>query len=293
MVTWDYSGDEAFFLSAAVVLTATGLWRWFLGPMQIWRGGRGPLHRLAPWATLLATLTILYAVLQTWADPKYVVGHADYTLLFMLGGMAWTMLALWAMSVLGLSVRDDGLERDNAAAMVAICGTTAGLMLAYIFANIGGGESIWETIVPAIAASGMLLILWGIVARVSGAVEAIAIDRDVAAGWRMGGFAVACGAILGRSMAGDFESWGATWSEFVAFGWPVVLVAVVVAVLNIAWRPTPQRPRPAPLALGAVPALVLILLAGFYVMSLGRPVVKPYPPAANMNVPAERDATQR
>ena len=129
---WDFSWDEVCFFVAAAVVAAVGLWNWYapLLCVPLPRGPRRVRQRLALAAAPPLCLALLYPVLQTWADPVHVAGHLDYVLLFVAGGAAWMFVGAWCMPVLGISPRDDAVERGNPAAVAATVGAMLGVVLA-------------------------------------------------------------------------------------------------------------------------------------------------------------------
>ena len=270
---FDFSEDEWIFLIAASVGALVGAWRWYLTLMRI-----SPLNANAKSQALLvltplASLVILMLVLQTLADPVYVAGHLDYTLLFVAGGALWIFAASEAFPLMGVSALDDAMRRHNPAAAVAVSGGVLGVMLAYAGSNIGNGPTIWTTLLPALVATGVLLVLWFILELVGGEFEAITVDRDVAAGIRLAAFLVCAGAILGRAMAGDWFDWNGTFSEFVVLGWPAALLVPAMTIMNRRYAPTPVTPHPDSAKCGITPALVLIVLTTAYLVYVGTPVV--------------------
>src|SRR5688572_15559938 len=266
---FDFSEDEWVFLFAACVGALFGAWRWYLTLMRI-----SPLNADSKSQALLlfsplATLLLLLLVLQTLADPVYVAGHLDYTLLFLAGGALWIFVASEAFPLMGVSVLDDAMRRHNPAAAVAVSGGVFGVMLAYAGSNIGNGPTIWTTLVPAFVATVVLLVLWFILELTGGAFEAITLDRDVAAGIRLAAFLMCAGAILGRAMAGDWLDWNSTFQEFIALGWPAALLVPAMTMMNRRYAPTPQMPHPDPGKCGVTPALVLVVLTAVYLVYLG------------------------
>jgi hypothetical protein len=210
----------------------------------------------------LVALVPTFVVLQHWADPQ-VVGHFDYTVLFMLGGGMWIFVASRFLMVLGISIRDDAIERDNPAALAAVCGILFGVGIVYALANVGTGATIWTTIVPAFAATFALLLVALLIEVTGGSVaDAITIDRDVASGLRLGGAVVGCSVILGRAAAGDWISLKQTLTDLANRGWPVVLIALAAGAMQRLLRPTARRPQPDMISCGVVPATLLVA-AGF------------------------------
>jgi uncharacterized membrane protein YjfL (UPF0719 family) len=257
---WDFSDDESFFFVVALIATVIGAARWY------WR-----ILRVSPWVLpsshrallAIAPLLGLFCVgvtLVSWSDPQ-VRGHLDYELLFLLGAATWMGIAAASFGWIGLSVRDDAIQRANLASNIVTCGALVGVALAYAGSNIGAGPTIWTTLVPAFAATLSLLVVWFIFSLTSGAHEAIAVDRDVASGIRLAGLLIAVGLIFGGAMAGDFVSWSATFSDFIAHVWPAMLLAIIAIVIQRIARPTPQRPVPSPVLFGVLPAVGFLIAA--------------------------------
>jgi uncharacterized membrane protein YjfL (UPF0719 family) len=158
--------------------------------------------------------------------------QGSYIVLFLMLGVAGFVPTLRALAWLGVSAVDDAIERDNVAAGFAVAGTLIASAVCYTFANLGEGSTIWTTIGPA--ALGFLTCngLWALHQVISGAAEAIAIERDVSAGMRFAGMAVGSSAIVGRSLAGDYVSASATWDDWARQAWPALLLVVVAGMLQ-------------------------------------------------------------
>ena len=205
-------------------------------------------------------LLLTYVVLQTLSDAN-VRGHFDYVLLFLVGAVAWLSIANLAMSVLGISSRDDAIERNNLAAAVAIGGWLLGAAVIYAFSNVGGGPTIWTTILPAFVAT----IAFGaacLLIQIPGGTitDDITIDRDLASGLRLAGALLSAALILGRAAGGQWTSWSQTWVDLLRYCWPVWPLALLAGVVHRWLRPTPARPRPNELVCGVVPALGYLLV---------------------------------
>ena len=271
---WDFSGDEVLFLVAAgiVALVTTVRWYYFVGRAKTFRPSP---PRLVLTFVPLALILVLITVLQTLADPVWVVGRLDYTLLFTAGGIAWMFLGASTFALLGVNVRDDALERNNDAASTVVAGGMAGMVLAYAGSNVGNGPTIWTTLLPAFVAALALLAAWAALEALTDTAEAITVERDVATGVRVGAFLACAGLILGRAMAGDFYTWGDTFVEFGKLAWPVAALVSVMVVLHHFMRPTVERPTPSIVASGLVPAAAVIAITVGYVLALGMPEVAP------------------
>lgn len=199
-----------------------------------------------------------------------VVGRLDYTILFMLGGGMWIFVASRFLEVLGISIRDDAIERNNLAALVAVCGILSGVGIVYALSNVGTGATIWTTLLPGFVATIALFLMYMLVEFTGEAVtDAITIDRDVASGLRLGSAVLGCSIILGHAAAGDWASWNQTWRDLADRGWPAVPIAIAAGGLQRMLRPTAHRPQPGILKFGVVPA-TLVLAAGFLVVVIWR-----------------------
>jgi uncharacterized membrane protein YjfL (UPF0719 family) len=269
MSYFDFDGDEwLFFLAAAA--SVLGLIVTYYPPLlSISPIRRSNLQRFALACLPLVALVPTYVVLQRWADPR-VVGHLDYTILFMLGGGMWILGASRFLDVLGISIRDDAIERDNLAALLAVWGILSGVGIVYALSNIGTGATIWTTLLPGLVATFALLLMSLLAELIGGSVaDAITIDRDVASGLRSGGAALGCSIILGHAAAGDWTSWNQTWSDLANHGWPAALIAIAAGVLQRMLGPSAHRPQPSILELGVIPATLLIA-AGVLVVVIWR-----------------------
>ena len=272
---FDFSEDEWVFLVVALAGACVGAWRWYFTLLRV-----SPLNADSRSQVLLnlappISLVLLMLVLQSLADPVYVAGHLDYTLLFLAGGACWVFGASEAFALMGVSTIDDAMRRRNPAAAVAVAGGLVGVMLAYAGSNIGNGPTIWTTLVPAFAATAVLLAFWFVLELIGGAYEAITLDHDVAAAIRLAAFLVCVGAILGRAMAGDWLDWDSTFLEFVKLGWPAALLIPAMVMMNRRYAPTPQQTHPEPGTRGLTPAVIMLVVTMAYLVYLGLPHVAP------------------
>jgi hypothetical protein len=192
-----------------------------------------------------------------------------YIALFVALGGAWLAFVAWTMALLGIGIRDDVIERNNVAAGAASVGALVGGMIVYTFANLGEGETIWTTIGPAAMATLACFALWACHQIFSGAADAISIDRDLASGLRFAGMAVGTSLIIGRAVAGDYESASATARDFWRQGWPAVPLATLATVVQAALRPTRDRLHPEPFTRGVLPALAYVGAGVAHVLYLG------------------------
>jgi hypothetical protein len=247
---------------------------WF-GRRWIDRLGRGvgwcsvPRRVSAALAVLPVALLVGLAFALRAAAAREVREDGAYVLLFVLLGAVWLGVAVEALSWLGLSIDDDVVDRRNPAAAWALAGALVSVSLSYGFANFGEGETIWTTLGPAQLALVACLLLWAAHQRVSGAADAIGIDRDASAGLRFAGMAIATGLIIGRAMAGDYVSAEATVADLWRQGWPAPVVVVLAAGVERAVPVTPSYQRRLLLDTGFVPAVAYVGIGVVDVLWLG------------------------
>lgn len=216
----------------------------------------------------IGLLTGLALVLRAGA-AREVREDVDYIALFVLLGAAWLGMASEALAWIGISVDDDVIERRNLAAAWALAGALLAVMIGYGFANLGEGQTIWMTIGPALLALVACLVLWAIYQRVSGALDAIGIERDISAGLRFAGMAIATSLIVGRAMAGDYVSLEATYRDLWQQGWPALAVVALATVVQRAMPVSLVPPRELLWSTGVVPAVAYVGIGVVDVLWLG------------------------
>jgi hypothetical protein len=263
------SGDEgfAFMISAVAALAAWGTW--YARTAAATTLGSSHHARVSLYLTPPLCAVALLIVLRYFASHD-VRDSLLYIAFYLVMGAAWVGVAKGLLPALGLSVRDDAIERRNPAAAIAVVGATLGLTFCFAGGNIGDGPGWWVVVFSALLSTGSLLAAWALVQRVTRVADAVTIDRDLASGVRLSGFLVAAGLILGRAVAGDWVSLADTVGDFVRIGWPVLPLTLAESVLSGLFRPTPQRPSLPVVACGFVPALVYVAAAGIYVWGVGR-----------------------
>jgi uncharacterized membrane protein YjfL (UPF0719 family) len=271
---FDFSEDEFAFMVLAGVAGCLGIVQWVrvISASPPFRDGLGVSGRRWLAAVPAVCLAIVATVIWNWADPAQVARHVDYLILFLAGAAAWFWLTLGAVSVLGIHPRYELVENGNWAAAISIAGATLATAMIYAGGNIGAGPTIWTTIVPAAVASLTLCVLWFLVETCTLVSDAITIDRDKASGIRVAGWAIASSIVLGRSVAGDWTGWDSTLEHFIKLGWPAGAMTAGMIWLQRWSRPSPRRPHPS-LRSGLLPALVMVLAAILYVMSLPPPEI--------------------
>jgi hypothetical protein len=224
------SGDETFILLISAGVAAFAWYWWYAATrvkvLAVRNAGRSIFIATPP-----ICLAILFTVLRLWAadDVRY---SGTYLVFYMVAGAAWVgFCALW-LGFLGVSPRDDVIERQNLAAAFATAGALAGITFSFAGANIGDGPGWWVVVFSAGLSTLAFFGLWALVERLTAVSELVTVDRAVDAGLRLGGFLAAAGMILGRAVAGDWVSAEATVGDFVAVAWPVLPLAALAVVIE-------------------------------------------------------------
>ena len=136
-------------------------------------------------------------------------------------------------------------------------------------ANFGNGPGWWVVVFAALLPTIGLLLVWLLIQAASDAFETITVERDIAGGVRVGCALAAAGIILGRSVAGDWQSAGQTARDFVELAWPVLGLVAVEIALGRFLRPAPDRLRGSLSTAGVLPGLVYLGSAAWYVATRG------------------------
>lgn len=254
------SGDEGlvFFASLAV---GVGGWAWWLFKAASFDGLRkrsAPVRMVG--AILVALFALIVIILKLCAADD-VRPSPPYMVMYSLFGLAWLRVASLAFPLLGLHPRDDLIERGNAAALPMWAGAMTGVALCYAGGNIGNGPGWWVVVFSSGLATAGLGATWSALGNWAGAVDSVVIDRDMAAGLRLGGLLASAGIICGSAVTGDWISAGATTADFVARAWPLVPLMAAAIGLEQMWRPRPGRPLPSVVPAGVMPALVYLTVA--------------------------------
>jgi hypothetical protein len=263
---FDFSPDEYLCLLIGVAAAMSGALAFYSPLLRVPLLGRSGTGRLALASVPPIMLFLTFVVLSHWADAQ-VAGHLDYELLFVAVAGGWMTCAGFLMQFMGISIRGDAIERNNPAAAAAGCGVLSAASIIFALSNVGGGPTIWTTILPAAGASAALLVLWMLMEMTSGIAESITVERDCASGLRFAGAMIGCALVLGRAAGGLWKSWDQVDTDLLRFGWPAIGIAATAALLHRLTRPSPEHPAPAPFTLGAIPGLAFIA-AGTMIVAL-------------------------
>jgi hypothetical protein len=254
------SGDELIVTAASLIFGLGGwaFWLYRASSFDALRPRHRPVGILAA-SVGVAGLLVLVVLRVLAADD--VRDAPQYLAMYFVMGLAWMRLTALGFPLAGLSPRDDLIERGNSAAVPAWTGAVWGVACCYAGGNVGNGPGWWVVVFSAALATGGLAAVWLLVAQRTALAEAVTVDRDRAAGIRLGGLLLACGLIFGSAVMGDWVSARATVVDFALRAWPVIPIVLVAIVNESVQRPTPARPQ-APIVQGGIlPAAIYVALA--------------------------------
>ncbi len=259
------SGDEIMLLLFSAVAAAYTWFRWYAAGFVRTLVARNA-SRLIFITGPIACLALLYVILRLWAADD-VRNSGTYLTLYMLAGAAWVGFGAHLLRFMGISPRDDVIERQNLSAAFATAGAMAGITLCYAGGNIGNGPGWWVVIFSAALSTGAFFLLWAMVEWLTGISESVTIERTGGAGLRLGGFLAGAGMILGRAVAGDWVSAEATVQDFMAVAWPVLPFAIAAVLVERLW-PFDITARTEDSAAGLFIAAVYVVVSFLYVFAL-------------------------
>jgi len=220
------------------------------------------------WLRLLALLSValpmalIGVVLKLWSDPN--VRSDDLVFFcFFLAGAGWMIASDWIWEMLGLSLRDDVLERHNPATPLVIAGAYLGTALCFAGANIGNGPG-WPAVLLCASLSTLALfaLWWGLNACTRMGFW-VTVDGHLAIGLRISVLLVVWGIILGRSVAGPWVSTRHTLVSFAELASPSIVLLLVEIRIHRRFKQCPRDPSV--LRWGWLPALAY---AGFAILFL-------------------------
>jgi len=209
---------------------------------------------------VVASLLLIAVGLHLWGSVE-IRANSDEVLFLTCVAGAWILLATKLFAWLGLSFRDDVIERKNTAALVGLCGAVMSVAVVYAGGSFGEGPSYLNNLFAVGLATTGLFLFW-ILLEIAGKTSiSIAEERDLASGIRLCGFLLAIGLVLGRAVAGDWHSASATIHDFVIDGWPAIVIFIAALANDRFLRPSRRRPFPSWPSSGLVPALMFPALA--------------------------------
>ena len=268
--------NETLVFIACAILSLILLIRWYYRLLNV-PDFISPLDTRLPLVIVPVACTLLLVIILKTLASSDVRDSAIYIMFYTVMGLTVLFVADLFFPFFGISLRDDVVERRNGAASTALTGALIAVTLCYAGGNIGEGPGWWVVVISAGLALIGLFGVWFILEAATQITETITIDRDRAAGLRLAGYLVAAGLILGRAVAGDWVSLEATVVDFVRFGWPVVILVIVAIIVELAARPTVERPVPPVAAFGVVPAAAYIAGAAVVLVFLAQIAATPRP----------------
>lgn len=213
-------------------------------------------------------LGLIAIALSLWGAVEVRSSLGEIVFLSLLG-WGWLVAAEALFAWVGLSVRDDALERNNLAALVALCGGLVSVALTYAGGSLGEGPSYWNNMFSAGLGTGGVLGLWALLELGAGISDSIAEERDLASGIRLCGFLLAVGLVFFRAVAGDWHSASATVRDFAHDGWMALVIWGIALVIELFARPSVRRPFPSWPSCGLVPASLYVAIAVGWLWHLG------------------------
>lgn len=261
------SADEAFALVVFFPLIGWLWLRWGFVALRQRRLGSVSAGASLPGVSVVVAFLLLFAILRRHASHD-VRDAPLYLTFYMLMGAVAVGIGVVLLDRLGLSLRDDLIERRNPAAAHAWSGAVLGLTFAFAGANIGDGPSWMVVAYCSTLSVGALLAGWVILDRLAEVGESIVVERDVGAGLRVAGWFVGAGIILGRAAAGDWVSARAALEDFLVHGVAALVLTLFAVGAEIALR-RPAQPERGAFSRGAPLALLWTGLGLAYLRFVG------------------------
>lgn len=209
---------------------------WYQDLFRVNRLAAPASYRLVLGITPVACLLFLFLVLESSAAQS-VRESSFYIVLYMALGAAALGICAQLYPFLGVSARDDVLERGNGAALSATAGALLGSMFCVAGGNIGEGPGFDVVVLSAGAALGTWFLLWYLMEVLSGRViaERITVERDLGAGLRLAAILAANGLILGAAAAGRWVP-ERFLRDFALSAWPALGLSIVAGLLERVFR---------------------------------------------------------
>jgi uncharacterized membrane protein YjfL (UPF0719 family) len=223
---------EPFVGLVSVVVSLITWAPWYGDAFRVNRLAGSRSYRLVLGLVPIACLLFVLLCLERSA-AKAVRESGFYILIYMALGAAALGVSAQLLSFLGVSARDDVLERRNSPALIAVVGALLGATLCFAGANIGEGPGVEVVILSAGTALCTWFVMWYLVDRLSGGAvsERITVDRDTGSGVRLAGLLVGNGIILGAAVAGDWIP-DRFLHDFAVSAWPALALTIVAVLVE-------------------------------------------------------------
>lgn len=231
---------EPIYFIASIVLAANGWVRWYRDAVSVNRLAVRWPHRIILLGAPILCMAILFWTLSSAADIE-VRKNFFYFGYYMVLGAGWLAAVIFVIPFMGVSARDDALERANHSAGWAVAGALLGAIFAFSGANIGNGPGVEAVLFSALLSTGLFFVLWAIAEWFGSFGEEITVERNLGSGIRLGGFLSAAGLLCGWAVAGDWVSARTTLRDFVWSCWPAMLLSACVIVIEASRRLAKQE----------------------------------------------------
>ena len=228
----DLSDLEVLVLLVGGISALVGWARWYNDLLRVTRLGSSAAQRLALALAPFLYLVLITVVLECCSAPS-VRNDPFWIFYYVVVGAGWLSLCMWLLPFLGISTRDDIVERHNGAALWAILGGLAGFTACFAGSNVGDGPGVQVVLITLALSAGTYIFLWVLLEVLSGhrILEAITIGRSEMTGIRMGCYLLAMGIVLGAAAAGDWAPERLLF-DFAIAGWPALAVFVFAAIVE-------------------------------------------------------------
>jgi len=216
-------------IEVSIIVVFVGFWKFQFLPGNCFFPRRRELALYCVLTALCAVGVLL--VLLRWSAAD-VQNESDEVIFYLVFSLLGIIAAQYLFGFLGISLRDDAIEKRNRSALCATAGLTIGVSCCIAGSNVGNGPGGEVVFFCAALSVGTLLGLWIVLATIADVAEAITVERDLGAGVRAGASLASGGAILGAAVVGDWVSFSSTIRDFVHFAWPVFAGLVVVTAFE-------------------------------------------------------------
>jgi hypothetical protein len=150
---------EIFAFIPSVFLTLKGWWTWY-GDIASVNRLRAPVSKRLVLLTAPLVCLVLILIVLTKLAATTVRSDALYISFYLLVGAGWLGGLTLIFPFLGISARDDVLERGNRAASWAVTGALTGASCSFAGANVGNGPGVEAVLFSALLSSALFIGIW-------------------------------------------------------------------------------------------------------------------------------------
>jgi uncharacterized membrane protein YjfL (UPF0719 family) len=255
-------------LGLGILLTIVLWGRWY-NSLRLGRSLRSFHPGLVVFALVpVFCLIFLLAALLGWSANN-AKSDLQTVALYLLLGACWLGLTQLVFGLLGVSARDDVIERRNPAAAWVISGQLIGATCCFAGATVGNGPGPEVVVFCVFLSTATLFLLWFLVDRAAFIADTITIDRHPGTGIRACGWFVATGVVLGDAATGNWISTSGNVREFAACAWPAAAFAPLMIVLERKMRTLAPDDRWNGARRSIVLAVVFVICAAGYALKRG------------------------